>query len=32
MIGLAVTVSFVINTAQRTEMLGWAMRRLKNEA
>ena len=32
MIGLAVTVSFVINTAQRTEMLGWSMRRLKNEA
>lgn len=32
MIGLAVTVSFVINTAQRTEILGWSMRRLKNEA
>lgn len=31
MIGLAVTVSFVINTAQRTEVLGWSMRRLKNE-
>ncbi|MGJ3240985.1 MAG: hypothetical protein ACFE0Q_19910 [Anaerolineae bacterium] len=30
MIGLAVTVSFVINTAQRTEILGWSMRRLKN--
>ncbi len=32
MIGLAITVSFVINTAQRTEILGWSMRRLKNEA
>ncbi|MFZ4827221.1 MAG: hypothetical protein ACOYLB_07690 [Phototrophicaceae bacterium] len=32
MIGLAVTVSFVINTAQRTEMLSSSMRRLKNEA
>ncbi|MEO1287522.1 MAG: hypothetical protein AAFV93_07120 [Chloroflexota bacterium] len=31
MIGLAITVSFVINTAQRTEILGWSMRRLKNE-
>ncbi len=31
MIGLAVTVSFVINTAQRTEILGWSMRRLKND-
>lgn len=31
MIGLAVTVSFVINTAQRTEVLGWSMRRLKND-
>lgn len=30
MTGLAITVSFVINTAQRTEILGWAMRRLKN--
>lgn len=30
MIGLAVTVSFVINTAQRTEILGWSMRRLKS--
>lgn len=30
MIGLAVTVSFVINTAQRTEILGWSMRQLKN--
>jgi len=32
MIGLAITVSFVINTAQRTEILGWSMRRLKNES
>lgn len=32
MIGMAITVSFVINTAQRTEILGWTMRRLKNEA
>ncbi|MEL6150137.1 MAG: hypothetical protein AAFR56_10990, partial [Chloroflexota bacterium] len=32
MVGLAVTVSFVINTAQRTEILGWSMRRMKNEA
>lgn len=31
MIGLAITVSFVINTAQRTEILGWSLRRLKNE-
>jgi hypothetical protein len=31
MVGLAVTVSFVINTAQRTEIMGWSMRRLKNE-
>ncbi len=31
MVGLAITVSFVINTAQRTEILGWSMRRLKNE-
>ena len=31
MIGLAITVSFVINTAQRTEVLGWSMRRLKND-
>jgi len=31
MVGLAVTVSFVINTAQRTEILGWSMRRMKNE-
>ena len=31
MVGLAVTVSFVVNTAQRTEILGWSMRRLKNE-
>jgi hypothetical protein len=30
MVGLAVTVSFVINTAQRTEILGWSMRRLQN--
>lgn len=30
MIGLAITVSFVINTAQRTEILGWSMRRLKS--
>lgn len=30
MIGLAITVSFVINTAQRTEILGWSMRQLKN--
>jgi hypothetical protein len=30
MIGLAITVSFVINTAQRTEILGWSMRRLKD--
>lgn len=32
MIGLAITVSFVVNTAQRTEILGWSMRRLKQEA
>lgn len=32
MIGLAVTVSFVVNTAQRTEILGWSMRRLKTQA
>jgi hypothetical protein len=32
MIGLSITVSFVINTAQRTEILGWSMRRMKNEA
>jgi len=31
MIALAITVSFVINTAQRTEILGWSMRRLKND-
>jgi uncharacterized membrane protein YagU involved in acid resistance len=31
MVGLAITVSFVVNTAQRTEILGWSMRRLKNE-
>ncbi|MDX1991243.1 MAG: hypothetical protein SF029_02570 [bacterium] len=31
MVALAVTVSFVVNTAQRTEILGWSMRRLKNE-
>jgi hypothetical protein len=29
MVGLAITVSFVINTAQRTEILGWTMRRMK---
>lgn len=32
MVGLAITVSFVVNTAQRTEILGWSMRRLKREA
>lgn len=32
MVGMAVTVSFVINTAQRTEILGWSMRRLKKSA
>ena len=32
MVGLAITVSFVINTAQRTEILGWSMRRLKKDA
>lgn len=32
MVGLAITVSFVINTAQRTEILGWTMKRLKSEA
>jgi hypothetical protein len=32
MIGMAITVSFVVNTAQRTEILGWTMRRLKKEA
>lgn len=32
MVSLAITVSFVINTAQRTEILGWTMRRLKTEA
>jgi hypothetical protein len=32
MIGLSITVSFVINTAQRTEILSWSMRRLKKEA
>lgn len=31
MIGLAVTVSFVVNTAQRTEILGWSMRRMKKQ-
>jgi len=31
MVGLAITVSFVVNTAQRTEILGWSMRRLKRE-
>lgn len=31
MVGLAITVSFVINTAQRTEILGWTMKRLKSE-
>jgi|GEM_PF-956764 len=32
MVGLAITVSFVINTAQRTEILGWTMKRLKEAA
>lgn len=32
MVSLAITVSFVINTAQRTEILGWTMQRLKSEA
>lgn len=31
MVALAITVSFVINTAQRTEVLGWTMKRLKDE-
>jgi hypothetical protein len=31
MIGLAVTVSFVVNTAQRTEIMNWTMRALKAE-
>jgi len=31
MVGLAVTVSFVVNTAQRTEILGWSMRRMKKD-
>jgi hypothetical protein len=29
MIGMSITVSFVINTAQRTQILGWSMRRMK---
>jgi hypothetical protein len=32
MVGLAVTVSFVVNTAQRTEILGWSMNRMKKES
>lgn len=32
MVALAITVSFVVNTAQRTEILGWSMQRLKQEA
>ncbi len=32
MVGLSVTVSFVVNTAQRTEILGWSMRRLKKDS
>jgi len=32
MMALAITVSFVINTAQRTEILSWSMRRLKQES
>lgn len=32
MVALSITVSFVINTAQRTEILSWSMRRLKQEA
>jgi hypothetical protein len=32
MVAMAITVSFVVNTAQRTEILGWSMRRLKQEA
>lgn len=32
MIGLAITVSFVVNTAQRTEILGWNIARMKKEA
>ncbi len=31
MVALAITVSFVINTAQRTEVLSWTMKRLKDE-
>lgn len=32
MVALAITVSFVVNTAQRTEILGWSMQRFKREA
>ena len=32
MVALSITVSFVINTAQRTEILSWSMRRLKQDA
>lgn len=31
MVSLAITVSFVVNTAQRTEILGWSMRRMRKE-
>ncbi len=31
MVALAITISFVVNTAQRTEILGWSMRRMKRE-
>lgn len=31
MIGLAITVSFVVNTAQRTEIMGWTMRQMREE-
>jgi hypothetical protein len=32
MVALSITVSFVVNTAQRTEILSWSMRRLKQES
>jgi len=31
MVALSITVSFVVNTAQRTEILSWSMRRLKQD-
>jgi hypothetical protein len=32
MVALAITVSFVVNTAQRTEILGWSLQRLKEQS